>query len=239
MTPGISNPGASPPGQRVARCVSHAPRVGQPGNPFVQGTDNAAYRAFVERTKFGQRGFGVLDIHLPERGFFSLRRSDGPAPSRRGRAPERPSQERSPPGLRGRVRSSRAGRTLCCGRGLRYRHVEPVLGVGHRSNRGRHVVLSIRELYPGRFGDRFDLSILRHPSTGSGTELRTPQAQRAFLGRVETGPALPGSSCPSVLSRSRPHRSSASANSAFNRSRTAAVSASATSSRASSSAGSP
>ena len=123
--------------------------------------------------------------------------------------------------------------------GLRYRHVEPVLGVGRRSNRGRHVVLSIRELDLGWFGDRFDLSILRHPSTGSGTELRTPQAQRAFLGRVETGPALPGSSCPSVLSISRPHRSSASANSAFNRSRTAAVSASAASSRASSSAGSP
>ena len=116
MTPGISNPGAPQPGRRAARCVPHSPRVGQPGNPFVQGTDNAAYRAFVERTKFGQRGFGVLDLHLPERGFFSLRRPNGPAPSRRGRAPERPSQERNPPGLRGRVRPSRAGRTLCCGR---------------------------------------------------------------------------------------------------------------------------
>ena len=136
--------------------------------------------------------------------------------------------------------------------GLRYRHVEPVLGVGHRSNRGRHVVLSIREWCFGQFGDRFDPSTPFDLSTpfdrlrdraqdtaGSGTGLRAPQAQRAFLGRVETGPALPGSSCPSVLSISRPHRNSASANSAFNRSRTATVSASAASSRASSSAGSP
>ena len=119
MTPGVSNPGASQPGRRAARCVPHAPRVGQPGHPFVQGTDNAVHRAFVERTKFGQRGFGVLDLHLPEQGFFSLRRSDGPAPSRPGRDPERPSQERNPPGLRGRVRSSRAERTLCCGRSAR------------------------------------------------------------------------------------------------------------------------
>ena len=42
--------------------------------------------------------------------------------------------------------------------GLRDQHVEPVLGVGRRSNRGRHVMLSIREWPLGRFGDRFDPS---------------------------------------------------------------------------------